>query len=113
MGIKFQTTLRTCMDADASVSKDDYFAALGRKLSNLNNGPKTYWTTLNKIINKKKMTNIPPLLENELFVTVFQTKADIFNELFDQQCSLSRNNSALPRFISRCNTVLEDIEVKF
>ena len=92
-------------------SKDDYFAELGHKLSNPNNGPKTYWTTLNRIINKKKTMNIPPLLENGLFVTNFQTKADIFNELFVQQCSLNQNNSALPRFFSRCNTVLENIEI--
>ena len=35
------------------------------------------------------MTNILPLLENGLFVTNFQTKADIFNELFVQQRSLN------------------------
>ena len=92
-------------------SKDDYFAELGHKLSNPNNGPKTYWTILNRIINKKKTMNIPPLLENGLFITNFQTKADIFNELFVQQCSLNQNNSALPRFFSRCNTVLENIEI--
>ena len=57
------------------------------------------------------MTNIPPLLENGLFATNFQTKADIFNERFVQQCSLNQNNSALFRFISRCNTVLENIEI--
>ena len=91
-------------------SKDDYFDELGRKILNPNSGPKTYWTTLNRIINKKKKTNIPPLLENGLFFTNFQTTADIFNELFVQQCSLDQNNSALPRFISRCNTVLENIE---
>ena len=34
-------------------SKDDYFATLDRKLSNLTNGPKTYWTILNNIIDKK------------------------------------------------------------
>ena len=56
------------------------------------------------------MTNIPSLLENGLLVTNFQTKADIFNELLVQQCSLNQNNSALLRFISRCNTVLENIE---
>ena len=92
-------------------SKDNYFAELGHKLSNPNNGPKTYWTILNRIINKKKTMNIPPLLENGLFVTNFQTKVDIFNELFVQQCSLNQNNSALPRFFSRCNTVLENIEI--
>ena len=62
-------------------SKDNYFAELGHKLSNPNNGPKTYWTILNRIINKKKTMNIPPLLENGLFVTNFQTKADIFEGL--------------------------------
>ena len=57
------------------------------------------------------MINIPPSLENRLFVTNFQTKTDIFDELFVQQFSLNQNNSALPRFISRCNTVLENIEI--
>ena len=97
-------------------TKDDYFVALGRKLSNLINGPKTYWTTLNKIINKKKMTNIPPLLENGMFVTNFQTKANIFNGLFVQQCSLNQNDSVLPRITCRCNRfwkTLRLIQVKF
>ena len=35
-------------------SKDDSFAALCYKFSNPINGPKTYWTTLNKIIRRKK-----------------------------------------------------------
>ena len=47
---------------------------------------KVYWPTLNKIINKEKMTNIPPMLENGIFVTNFQTKADTFKDLFVQQC---------------------------
>ena len=63
-------------------AKENYFACLGRKLSHPSVVIKTYWSTLNKIVNKKKTTNIPPLLENGLFVTNFQTKADIFNELF-------------------------------
>ena len=97
-------------------SKDDYFAELGRKLSNPNNGSKTYWATLNRIINNKKMTNIPPLLENGLFVTNFQTKSDIFNELYVQQCSLNQSNSALPRFIPDATQfwkTLRSIQVKF
>ena len=57
------------------------------------------------------MTNIPPVLENGMFVTNFQTKTDIFNELFVQQCSFNQNNSVLLRFISRCNTILENIEI--
>ena len=61
-------------------AKDNYFSSLGRKLSDPSIGVKAYWTTLNKVINNKKMTNIPPLLENGIFVTNFQKKADIFND---------------------------------
>ena len=92
-------------------AKETYFASLGRKLSNPKIGLKVYWSTLNKIINKKKMTNIPPLLENGIFVTNFQTKADIFNDLFVQQCSVHVNESVLPNFISRCNLSLANIDI--
>ena len=57
------------------------------------------------------MTNIPPLLENGIFVTNFQTKADIFNHLFVQQCSIHVNDSVLPNFISRCNLSLANIDI--
>ena len=50
-------------------------------------------------------------MEIGLFVTNFQSKTEIFNELFVQQCSLNQNKSALLRFISRCNTVLENVEI--
>ena len=95
-----------------TIAKDNYFASLGRKLSNPAIGIKTYWSTLNKIVNKKKATNIPPLLENGLFVTNFQNKAEIFNNYFVQQCSLNMNDSVLPRsYITRCNNLLETIEI--
>ena len=67
---------------------------------------KTYWRTLNRIINKKETTNIPPLLENGIFVTNFQKKADIFNEFFVQQCSLNLNDP-----FPRCNNHLENINI--
>ena len=57
------------------------------------------------------MTNLPLLLENQTFVTNFQTKADIFNGLFVQQCSVHINDSVLPNFISRCNLSLATIDI--
>ena len=74
-------------------SKETYFSFLGCKLSNPTIGLKAYLSTLNKIINEKKMTNIPPLLENGIIVTNFETEADIFNNLFVQQCSVHVNDS--------------------
>ena len=61
-------------------AKENYFSTLGRKLSDPTIGLKTYWRTLNRIINKKETTNIPQLLENGIFVTNFQKKYDIFND---------------------------------
>ena len=57
--------------------KENYFATLGQKFSDPSSGLKAYWSTLNKIVNKKKTTNIPPLLENGVFLTNFLTKVDI------------------------------------
>ena len=36
-----------------TTAKDNYFASLGRKLSNPNIGIKKYWSTLNRIIKRK------------------------------------------------------------
>ena len=94
-----------------TAAKENYFSSLGRKQSDPSIGVKAYWTILNKIINNKKMTNIPPLLENGIFVTNFQKKADIFNDFFVQQCSLNHNDSVLPNPVSRCDVQLENITV--
>ena len=42
---EYVTQARNKTSAMIMNSKDDYFAELGRELSNPNNGPKTYWTT--------------------------------------------------------------------
>ena len=84
-------------------AKGHYFEKLGKKLSDPSTGTKSYWTTLKNILNKKKNSVIPPLLENGVFITNFQAKADIFNELFVEECSIIPNNSVLPSLIFRTN----------
>ena len=82
-------------------AKEHYFEKLGKKLSDPLTGTLSYWITLKNILNKKKSSLIPPppLLENGVFITNFQAKADIFNELFVEQCSIIPNNSVLPPLI--------------
>ena len=65
-----------------TTAKDNYFASLRHKLSNPNIGIKKYWSTLNRIINKKNVSNIPPLIENNVFVTNFQEKSKYFLQSF-------------------------------
>ena len=108
---EYVCTVRNETSSRIAKAKDDYFSNLGKSLSDPTNGTKSYWTTLKKIINKKKFSNIPPLLENGVFVANFQMKANIFNDHFVEQYSLINNESTLPTFVSRCNSSLSDVEI--
>ena len=57
-------------------AKERYYSRLSRKLSDPNNGIKTYWSVLNRLMNKKSISGIPPILENGIFVTNVATKAN-------------------------------------
>ena len=91
-------------------AKENYFKSLGKKLTDLNTGIKLA-KSINRLLNKKKFTNIPPLLENDIFVTNVQTKTTIFNDFFAKQCSLLENEAVLPALFPRTSLILEDIEV--
>ena len=91
-------------------AKDNYFKSLGRKLTDAKTGIKANWQTINKILNKNKVTCILLLFEDDAFVTNFQTKAVIFNDHFVQKCSLINNSSQLPAFITK-TSILETISI--
>ena len=82
-------------------AKRSYFDKLGGKLSDPQKGQKHFRTAFKRITNKKKLTNIPPIIENNTYVTNFQQKAIIFNDYFAEQCKIHDNGSVLPDFISR------------
>ena len=48
------------------------------------------------ICNDKKVPLIPPLLIDDKFVTDIETKANISNKFFADQCTPLKNNSILP-----------------
>ena len=77
-------------------AKTKYYSGVGEKFCDRNVGIKTYWKALHKIINKKQVMNIPPILLNGVFITNFQNKANLFNEFFVQQYSIPQNGSVLP-----------------
>ena len=88
-----------------------YYRNLGRKLSDPSNGIKTFWSTMNRLIDKKKNINIPRLLENGLFVTNLEAKANIFDEFFVQMYSESSTSSTLPSFTPRSRARLEGFAI--
>ena len=80
-----------------SATKDIYYNNLPKRLNNPLSQAKTYWSTLKTFYNDKKISIIPPLLIGDKFVTDIQTKANIFNKFFADQCTPLKNGSVLPK----------------
>ena len=78
-------------------AKDRYFKKIGTTLSSPETGIKSYWSLINRFLNKAKIPIIPPLLENDIFVLDFTAKAEIFNEYFLQQCTTIDTGSTIPQ----------------
>ena len=79
-----------------SHTKALYYEKLAKKLNNPLLQAKTYWSIPKTFYNEKKIPIIRPLLINDNFVTDTQTKANIFNKFFAEQCTPLKNSSALP-----------------
>ncbi len=61
-------------------AKHIFYSKLGNKLSDPRIGVKSYWSILNKLAHKRKFANIPPILENGLFITNLEAKENLFND---------------------------------
>ena len=76
----------------------EYYVNLGIKLSNYDTGSKYFWTALKRLVNNKKLTNIPPILEDGKIISDFHLKSNIFNNYFANQCSPNNTSSVLTPF---------------
>ena len=79
-----------------SSTRNVYYENLAKKLNNPLLQVKTYWSILKTFYNEKNIPLIPPLLVDDNFVTDNQTKANIFNTFFAEQCTPLNNSSVLP-----------------
>ena len=93
-------------------AKKAYVDNLCTKLCNPNSSPNVFWSAFNRLVNNKKLVNIPPLIEGvSTFVTNFQDKADIFNTYFATICRPLDNGSVLPPLVLNTNKSLSSIIV--
>ena len=58
---------------------------LGIKLSDPEIRKKPFWTAHKRIGNKTRKTNIPPIIDDGVFISNFKKKADLFNDYFANQ----------------------------
>ena len=84
---------------------------LGEKLSDPQTGQKKFWNAFKTITNKKKHTNIPPIIENNKYISNFRQKANIFNDYFANQCKILDNSSILPEVTYKTNASVYHINI--
>ena len=90
-------TLITEINDLITSTKDLYYNNLAKRLNNPLLQAKTYWSILKTFYNDKKIPIISSLLIDDKFVTDIQTKANIFNKFFADQCTPLKNSSVLPK----------------
>ena len=74
----------------------NYFNNLGSKLNDSTTDSKTFWTAFKCPVNKKKLANIPPLLEDVKMISDFNRKCPILNDFYAKQCTLNVTSSGIP-----------------
>ena len=77
-------------------TKTLHYENLAKRLNNRLLLVKTSWSIPKTFYNNKKIPLNPPRLIDDKFVTDIQTKANIFNKLFAEQCTHLRTGSVLP-----------------
>ena len=77
-------------------SRQEYFSKIAKKVSDPSISSKTNWSILKKNLTDKKVLFIAPIFHENKFITDFRGKAELFNSLFVNQCSLIKNTSVLP-----------------
>ena len=92
-------------------AKEKYMNNLGTKICDPQSGHKVFWSAYKRLANKKKTTNIPPLKVNDVFVSNFQQKANLFNTYFANQCKPLETPSSLPTFHPKCHHTLSNISI--
>ena len=92
-------------------AKNLYHEKLGRLLSDPSTGQKHFWSAFKKLSNKKKTTNIPPIIDNNIYISDFRQKASLFNDYFADQCTIIDNGSVLPPLKFRTSSLLSDIVI--
>ena len=90
-------------------AKNKYTNDLGRKICDSSTGSKCFWTAFNTLVNKNKITNIPPIIKNDKYISNFKEKADVFNRYFSLQCRPLNTDSLLPNFTPLTASKLDKI----
>ena len=77
-------------------AKLTYLNNLGKKVNDPGTSQKAYWKIINRVMNKCRAPEIPPLFVNNMFILYCSEKAKLFNDFFSKQCMPIITSSVLP-----------------
>ena len=93
------------------VNKEKYYSRISKRMMNPLTSTKTYWSILKSFLNNEKIPCIPPPFHQNRYITKFKDKAELFNNIFANQCSLINNSSVLPSLLfKRTKNVISSID---
>ena len=92
-------------------ARHKYFTNIDCVLSDPETGSKKYWSLINKTLSKTKIPVIPPLLENDIFVQDFTTKAQMLNNHFLHQCTALDTGSEIPSDMHVTASLVHDFDI--
>ena len=88
----FRIECQNAVEAD----KSSYLKNMGNKVNDSGTSQRSYWTIINRVMNKCRAPKISTILINNQFILNCNEKAQHFNDFFSQQCKLIINSSVLP-----------------
>ena len=94
-------------------AKNKYFLKISKKLNKPNTSTKCYWSLIKTLLNGKKVACVPPIYDNNRYVTDVKDKCQLCYSYFSEQCTLLKYISTLSNTCSKhTNNILDTIVFK-
>ena len=94
-------SLQNKLSSLIETSKPEYLSKITKNLS-LSISSKTYWYILKSFLKSKKVPGVPSIFHEKKIITDFREKAELFNSIFANQCSLIKTTRVItPNFESQ------------
>ena len=88
-------SLQNKLSSLTETSKPEYLSKIAKNLS-LSISSKTYLYILKSFLKSKKVPGVPSIFHEKKIITDFREKAELFNSIFANQCSLIKNTRVIP-----------------
>lgn len=92
-------------------SKQNHIASLANKLKTTNLSVQDYWKTLKAFIKPSNTSTIPPLLNDNVYISEDSEKANLLNDYFVEQTMIDDQSATLPSAINSNTPTLNSIQI--